>query len=33
ALLASLLHDGVLSVEQIKTDLLMRGLSIRPLEA
>ncbi len=33
ALLASLLHDGVLSVEQIKIDLLMRGLSIRPLEA
>jgi cyclase len=30
ALLASLLHDGVLSVEQIKTDLLARGLSIRP---
>jgi len=29
-LLASLLHDGVLSVEQIKTDLLARGLSIRP---
>jgi len=32
ALLASLLHDGVLSVEQIKTDLLSRGLPIRPLE-
>jgi cyclase len=31
ALLASLLHDGVLSVEQIKTDLLARGLPIRPL--
>ncbi|NDC35590.1 MAG: imidazole glycerol phosphate synthase subunit HisF [Synechococcaceae bacterium WB9_2_112] len=30
ALLASLLHDGVLSVEQIKTDLLARGLPIRP---
>ena len=33
ALLASLLHDGVLTVEQIKTDLLGRGLNIRPLEA
>jgi cyclase len=33
ALLASLLHDGVLSVEAIKTDLLARGLPIRPLEA
>ena len=32
ALLASLLHDGVLTVEQIKTDLLERGLMIRPLE-
>ena len=31
ALLASLLHDGVLTVEQIKTDLLGRGLTIRPL--
>jgi cyclase len=31
ALLASLLHDGVLSVEGIKTDLLARGLPIRPL--
>jgi cyclase len=31
--LASLLHDGVLTVEQIKTDLLGRGLNIRPLEA
>ena len=31
ALLASLLHDGLLSVEQIKTDLLARGLPIRPL--
>jgi cyclase len=31
ALLASLLHDGVLSVEQIKADLLARGLPIRPL--
>jgi cyclase len=31
ALLASLLHDGVLTLEQIKTDLLTRGLSIRPL--
>jgi cyclase len=33
ALLASLLHDGVLSVEAIKTELLARGLPIRPLEA
>ena len=32
ALLASLLHDGVLSVEEIKQDLLRRGLLIRPLE-
>ncbi|OUX71651.1 MAG: imidazole glycerol phosphate synthase subunit HisF [Synechococcus sp. TMED90] len=32
ALLASLLHDGVLSVQEIKNDLLRRGLSIRPLE-
>jgi cyclase len=32
ALLASLLHDGVLTVEQIKHDLLGRGLTIRPLE-
>ncbi|EDY37158.1 imidazoleglycerol phosphate synthase, cyclase subunit [Cyanobium sp. PCC 7001] len=32
ALLASLLHDGVLSVEAIKIDLLARGLPIRPLE-
>jgi cyclase len=31
ALLASLLHDGLLSVEQIKGDLLARGLAIRPL--
>ena len=31
ALLASLLHDGVLTVEQIKLDLLGRGLPIRPL--
>jgi cyclase len=30
ALLASLLHDGILSVEQIKTELLARGLAIRP---
>ena len=30
ALLASLLHDGVLTVEQIKQDLLARGLMIRP---
>ena len=33
ALLASLLHDGVLTVEQIKTDLLARSLPIRPLAA
>lgn len=33
ALLASLLHDGVLTVEEIKADLLRRGLVIRPLEA
>ena len=33
ALLASLLHDGVLTVEAIKTDLLERGLNVRPLEA
>ncbi len=32
ALLASLLHDGVLSVEEIKADLLGRGLNVRPLE-
>jgi cyclase len=32
ALLASLLHDGVLTVEQIKTDLLSRGLNLRPLD-
>ena len=32
ALLASLLHDGVLTVEGIKADLLRRGLMIRPLE-
>jgi cyclase len=31
ALLASLLHDGVLSVEEIKRDLLGRGLPLRPL--
>ena len=30
ALLASLLHDGVLTVMEIKQDLLARGLSIRP---
>ena len=30
ALLASLLHDGVLTVEQIKQDLLSRGLTMRP---
>ena len=31
ALLASLLHDGIISVEEIKTELLLRGLPIRPL--
>ena len=30
ALLASLLHDGVLTVEEIKGDLIKRGLRIRP---
>ncbi|MAR08559.1 MAG: imidazole glycerol phosphate synthase subunit HisF [Blastopirellula sp.] len=30
ALLASLLHDGVLTVQQIKSNLLARGLPIRP---
>ena len=30
ALLASLLHDGVLTVEGIKQDLLKRGVAIRP---
>ncbi|KEF41361.1 MAG: imidazole glycerol phosphate synthase [Cyanobium sp. CACIAM 14] len=33
ALLASLLHDGVLTVEEIKIDLLNRGLPVRPLLA
>ncbi len=32
ALLASLLHDQVLTVEQIKTDLISRKLPIRPIE-
>ncbi|TCD55303.1 imidazole glycerol phosphate synthase subunit HisF [Synechococcus sp. BS55D] len=32
ALLASLLHDGVLTVEVIKADLLRRGLPIRPAQ-
>jgi cyclase len=31
ALLASLLHDGILTVEQIKRELLGRGLGLRPL--
>ncbi len=31
ALLASLLHDGVLTVPQIKADLARRGLPVRPL--
>jgi cyclase len=33
ALLASLLHDGVLTVEEIKQNLLARGLPIRPIAA
>jgi len=33
ALLASLLHDGDLTVQQIKQDLLHRGMTIRPPEA
>jgi cyclase len=33
ALLASLLHDGVLTVEEIKSDLLSRGVTVRPLES
>jgi cyclase len=33
ALLASLLHDGVLTVAEIKENLLARGLAIRPLES
>jgi cyclase len=32
ALLASLLHDGVITVEQIKTELLAQGVNLRPLE-
>lgn len=32
ALLASLLHDGVLTVGEIKADLIARGLEIRPLQ-
>jgi cyclase len=32
ALLASLLHDSVLTVEQIKADLLARGVAVRPVE-
>ena len=32
ALLASLLHDGVLSIQQIKSELLLRSVDIRPLE-
>ena len=31
ALLASLLHDGVLTVGQIKADLQRRGVPVRPL--
>ena len=30
ALLASLLHDGVLTVEEIKSALLAQGLLVRP---
>ena len=33
ALLASLLHDGILTVEEIKQDLLARSLPLRPLLA
>jgi cyclase len=33
ALLASLLHDGVLTLQAIKSELLARGLELRPLEA
>jgi cyclase len=33
ALLASLLHDGILTVEEIKTELLACGLPLRPLLA
>ena len=33
ALLASLLHDGLLTVAAIKSDLLQRGLPLRPLLA
>jgi cyclase len=33
ALLASLLHDGILTVEAIKRDLLARSLPLRPLLA
>jgi cyclase len=32
ALLASLLHDGLLTIETIKEELLERGLAVRPLE-
>ncbi len=32
ALLASLLHDGVLTIEGIKRDLLKKSLTIRPIE-
>ena len=32
ALLASLLHDGVLTIETIKSHLLSSGLEVRPLE-
>ena len=32
ALLASVLHDSILSVEQIKSELLLSSLDIRPLE-
>ncbi len=32
ALLASLLHDGILTIEEIKADLIQRSLPIRPIE-
>ncbi len=32
ALLASLLHDGILSIEEIKTYLIQKSISIRPLD-
>ncbi len=32
ALLASLLHDGILTIDEIKSDLLKRSLLVRPIE-